>query len=66
MAPQDEKGMKMKALTKAFIGLSAVGAAYVGVQKIRHGSDELQSHVDVHGFVSRGSLILVLAITSTF
>jgi hypothetical protein len=45
----------MKTLTKAVIGLSAAGAAYVGVQKIRHGlSDELQDRVEVHGFVGPG------------
>ena len=45
----------MKTLTKAVIGLSAVGATYVGIQKIRHGvSVERENHVDVHGFVSRG------------
>lgn len=45
----------MRTLTKAFIGLSAVGAAYVGVQKIRHGlGDETEKPADVHGFVSPG------------
>jgi CubicO group peptidase (beta-lactamase class C family) len=45
----------MKTLTKAVIGLSAAGAAYVGVQKIRHGvSDEPENHDEIHGFVSSG------------
>lgn len=45
----------MKALTKTVIGLSAAGVAYVGVQKIRHVmSDEPESRVEIHGFVSRG------------
>ena len=45
----------MKTLTKAAIGLSAVGAAYVGVQKIRQVvSEEPESRVDIHGFVSQG------------
>ena len=45
----------MKTLTKAVIGLSAAGAAYVGVQKIRHAvSDEAEERVEIHGFVSPG------------
>jgi CubicO group peptidase (beta-lactamase class C family) len=49
------RGVEMKTLTKAVIGLSAAGVAYVGVQKIRHAvSDELENRVEIHGFVSRG------------
>lgn len=45
----------MKTLTKAVIGLSAVGATYVAVQKIRHEvSDEPGNRVEIHGFVSPG------------
>ncbi|HET6891533.1 MAG TPA: serine hydrolase domain-containing protein [Pyrinomonadaceae bacterium] len=45
----------MKTLTKAVIGLSAAGAAYVGVQKIRQrASDEPENRVEIHGFVSSG------------
>jgi len=57
----------MKTLTKAFIGLSAVGAAYVGVQKIRHGLfDGLRSQVDVHGFVVPGYEAVRVAFTENF
>ena len=57
----------MKTLTKAFIGLSAVGAAYVGVQKIRHGlADEAEKRVDVHGFVSPGYEAVRDAFTENF
>ena len=45
----------MKTLTKAAIAFSAVGAAYVGVQKIRHAVSDLpEEQVEIHGFVSRG------------
>jgi CubicO group peptidase (beta-lactamase class C family) len=45
----------MKPLAKAVIGLSAAGAAYVGVQKVRHGVyDKPENRVEIHGFVSRG------------
>jgi len=45
----------MKILTKAVIGLSAAGAAYVGVQKIRHAvADEPENRVEIHGFASPG------------
>jgi CubicO group peptidase (beta-lactamase class C family) len=45
----------MKTLTKAALGLSAAGAAYVGIQKIRHArSDEAEKSLAVHGFVSPG------------
>ena len=48
-------GGEMKTLTKAVIGLSAAGAAYVGVQKIRHAvSDEAAESVEIHGFISPG------------
>lgn len=57
----------MKTLTKAVIGLSAAGAAYVGVKKIRHGlSDELQDRVEVHGFVSPGYEAVRDAFTENF
>lgn len=57
----------MKPLTKAVIGLSAAGAAYVGVQKIRQRlSDEPHSHVEVHGFVSRGYEAVRDAFTENF
>jgi hypothetical protein len=50
-----KRELKMKTLTKAVIGISAAGAAYVGVQKIRHAvSDEHEERVQIHGFVSRG------------
>ena len=40
----------MKTLTKAVIGLSSAGAAYVGVQKIRNAvSDEPENRVEIHG-----------------
>lgn len=43
------KEMKMKTLTKAVIGISA-GAAYVGVQKIRHRvSDEPENRDEFTG-----------------
>lgn len=45
----------MNSLTKAAIGLSAAGAAYVLVQKRKHAvSTEATNRVDIHGFVSRG------------
>jgi CubicO group peptidase (beta-lactamase class C family) len=45
----------MKTLTKAALGLSAAGAAYVGVQKIRHAkSESVEKSVAIHGFVSPG------------
>ena len=43
----------MRTLTKAVIGLSAVGAAYVGVQKIRQAVSP-EEQVEIHGFVSCG------------
>jgi CubicO group peptidase (beta-lactamase class C family) len=50
--------MKASGVTKAVIGvtaLGAVGAAYVLVQKRRHTLErEIESRVDVHGFVSPG------------
>ena len=57
----------MKTLTKAAIGLSAAGAAYVAVQKIRHGvSDEPASRVEIHGFVSPGFEAVREAFTENF
>jgi CubicO group peptidase (beta-lactamase class C family) len=57
-ARQIEKGVEMKTLTKAVIGLSAAGAAgaaYVLIQKSRSEvSVEAPNRVDVHGFVSAG------------
>jgi CubicO group peptidase (beta-lactamase class C family) len=45
----------MKTLTKAALALSAAGATYVGVQKLRHAmSEEVEQSVAVHGFVSPG------------
>lgn len=45
----------MKTLTKAAIGLSAAGAAYILIQKSRHEvSIEAPAGVDVHGFVKSG------------
>ena len=48
----------MKTLTKAVIGLSAAGAAgaaYVWVEKRKHGAaEEAQNRIDIHGFVSSG------------
>jgi CubicO group peptidase (beta-lactamase class C family) len=44
----------MKTLTKAVIGLSAAGAAYVLVQKSRHAISETQQRAEIHGFVSAG------------
>jgi hypothetical protein len=47
--------MKLHPLTKAVIGLSAVGAAYVLVQKRRAiAASEAAKPVDIHGFVSPG------------
>jgi CubicO group peptidase (beta-lactamase class C family) len=57
----------MKTLTKAVIGISAAGAAYVGVQKIRHRvSDEPENRVEIHGFVSRGFEAVREAFTENF
>jgi CubicO group peptidase (beta-lactamase class C family) len=45
----------MRTLTKAVIGLSAAGAAYVLVQKSRHAiSVEVPTRAQIHGFVSPG------------
>lgn len=45
----------MKTLTKAVIGLSAAGAAYVLVQKSRNAiSVEVPTRVQIHGYVSAG------------
>ncbi|HSE32559.1 MAG TPA: serine hydrolase domain-containing protein [Pyrinomonadaceae bacterium] len=45
----------MKTLTKAVIGLSAAGAAYVLVQKSRHAiSVEAAPRAEIHGFVNAG------------
>jgi CubicO group peptidase (beta-lactamase class C family) len=45
----------MKTLTKAVIGLSAAGAAYVLVQKSRNAiSVEIPPRVQIHGYVSAG------------
>lgn len=45
----------MKTLTKAVIGLSAAGVAYVLVQKSRNASSvEVPTRVQIHGFVSAG------------
>src|SRR5688500_7902065 len=47
--------MKVKPLTKAVIGLTAAGAAYVLVRKIKHGvSSEARSPAEIHGFVTSG------------
>lgn len=57
----------MKLLTKATIGLAAVGAAYVAVQKVRHASsDESQNAVEIHGFVSPGFEAVRAAFTENF
>lgn len=57
----------MKTLTKAVIGLSAAGAAYVAVQKIRHViTDERDNSADVHGFVSPGYEAVRDAFTENF
>lgn len=45
----------MKTLTKAVIGLSAAGAAYLLIQKSRNeASLEVPQRVDIHGFVKSG------------
>ena len=45
----------MKAFTKALIGLTAAGAAYVLVQKRRHARAEVvRQPIAIHGFVSSG------------
>ena len=47
--------MKVNPLTKAVIGLTAAGAAYVLVQKTRHAiSNEARSRAEIHGFVTSG------------
>ena len=47
--------MKVNPLTKAVIGLTAAGAAYVLVQKTRHViSSEARSRAEIHGFVTSG------------
>ena len=47
--------MKISPMTKTVIGLSALGAAYVLVQKKKHvGSSEAAIHGGIHGFVSCG------------
>ena len=57
----------MKPLTKAALGLSAAGVAYVGVQKIRHAmSDEVELSVDIHGFVSPGYEAVRVAFAENF
>jgi CubicO group peptidase (beta-lactamase class C family) len=62
-----KKGIEMKTLTKAALGLSAVGVAYVGVQKIRHTiSDEAEKSVAIHGFVSPGYEAVREAFTENF
>jgi CubicO group peptidase (beta-lactamase class C family) len=49
------KRVKMKTLTKAVIGLSAAGAAYLLVQKSRNASSvEIPTRVEIHGYVSSG------------
>ena len=45
----------MKTLTKAALGLSAAGAAYLLIQKSRNGvAVEVPHRVEIHGFVSPG------------
>jgi CubicO group peptidase (beta-lactamase class C family) len=45
----------MKTLTKAVIGLSAAGAAYVLIKKRKNEhADEALNHAEIHGFVSSG------------
>ena len=46
--------MKIHPLTKAALGLTAAGAAYVLVQKGRHGSRATSSSGEIHGFVHSG------------
>lgn len=47
--------MKMNSLTKAALGLTAAGAAYVLVQKTRHAwSTEGLAEAQIHGFVNPG------------
>lgn len=47
--------MKLNPLTKTVIGLTAVGAAYLLVQKRRNViSSEARSRAEIHGFVSSG------------
>ena len=47
--------MKIHPLTKAMIGLTAAGAAYVLVQKRKHaGVRETCEHAEIHGFVNSG------------
>ena len=47
--------MKRNTLTKAALGLTAAGAAYVLVQKRKHAvSSETTRRTESHGFVSKG------------
>ena len=47
--------MKRNTLTKAALGLTAAGAAYVLVQKRKHAvSSETTRRTEIHGFVSKG------------
>ena len=47
--------MRVSPVTKAIVGLTAAGAAYVWVQKRRAASSvELAHPVDIHGFVNPG------------
>ena len=47
--------MKVSPLTKALIGVTAAGAAYVLVQKRRHAAAiEISRDAEIHGYVSSG------------
>src|SRR5688500_7739582 len=59
--------MKVKPLTKAVIGLTAAGAAYVLVRKIKHDvSSEARSPAEIHGFVTSGYEAVRQAFTENF
>jgi CubicO group peptidase (beta-lactamase class C family) len=59
--------MKMNSLTKAALGLTAAGAAYVLVQKRRHAlSTEASTGAEIHGFASPGYEVVREAFVENF
>lgn len=59
--------MKVSPLTKTIVGLSAVGAAYVLVQKRRHAATAEVAHpAEIHGYVTPGYEAVREAFTENF
>jgi len=59
--------MKVSPLTKAIIGVTAAGAAYVLVQKRRHAAAIEVSHdAEIHGYVTSGYEAVREAFTENF